>query len=286
MRWAAQALLIVGILTAPAHAAVNLYSLEREIALGRQLADELERQVRLVDDPILSEYVNRVAQNIARQSEVRMPIIVRIIEAGDLNAFTLPGGHIYVNSAMLKLTESEAELAFVLAHEIGHATARHATRQASRDQLITLGSIPATIFGGWTGAALRQLVRGGSELGLAKSSRNFESQADELGLQFLETAGYDATAASDVFERIALTERQQPDLFNRLHSSHPLTESRIQHAQKILSTIASKRDEWVVNTSEYETMRRRAVEVEDKRIAAERRQTGPSLDPDRTDTNH
>jgi predicted Zn-dependent protease len=144
-------------LLAPPQAAraVNLYTLDREIALGKQLSAEVERQAKLADDPILSEYVNRVAQNIARQSDATLPVTVRIIESGDLNAFTLPGGHIYLNSALLKLTESEAELAFILAHEIGHVAARHATREASRDELLRAGSLPLWILGGWSGVAVR-----------------------------------------------------------------------------------------------------------------------------------
>ncbi len=254
---------------------VNFYSVEREIALGKQLAAELERQVRLADDPILSEYVNRLVQNLARQSDVTIPVTVRIIESGDLNAFTLPGGHIYINSAMLRLTESEAELAFVLAHELGHVAARHATREASRDQLIQLGAIPMSVLGGWTGLALRQVSEPGAKLGLLKGEREFESQADRLGVDTLDRAGYDPEASIEVFERIEGAERKTPGRITRLGETHPLTAARIARTQKRLEEISGKRDAYIVNTSEYEEMRIRAVVLEERRAATE--QTGPNL---------
>ena len=254
----------------------NLYSIEREIALGKQLAAELERQIKLADDPILSEYVNRIAQNLARNSEAPLPIAVRIIESGDPNAFTLPGGHIYVTSAMVRLTESEAELAFVLAHEIGHASARHATRSASRDELAHLTSLPLSVWGGWTGLGVRQLAATGTHLGLLKGAREFETQADRLGVDYMERAGYDPEAAIDVFERIEGTERKTPGKLARLSGDHPITASRIADTQKYLNANTGKRPEYVITTSEYEQMRVRAVTLETKRAAEEGR-TGPVL---------
>ncbi len=252
--------------TVPARA-VNFYSLEHEIALGKQLSAELERQVKLADDPILGEYVNRVAQKIARQSDATLPVTVRIIESGDLNAFTLPGGHIYLNSAMLRLTESEAELAFILAHEIGHVAARHATQQATRNQLLQAGSIPLMVLGGWSGVALRELAPAAGRLGALKGARDFEAQADRLGLDFMDRSGYDPSAAIDMFERIEGAERKVPGRVQRLWSDHPITASRIDATQKQLNQIAGHRDEYVVNTSEYEEMRVRAVALEERRAA-------------------
>jgi predicted Zn-dependent protease len=244
---------------------LNFYSIEREIALGKQLSAELERQVKLADDPILSEYVNRVAQNIARHSDVVFPVGVRIIESGDLNAFTLPGGHIYVTSAMLKLTESEAELAFVMAHELGHVAARHATREATRNEFIQFGTLPLSVWGGWTGVALRAFAAPSAKLGLLKGAREFEFQADRLGIDYLNRSGYDPTAAVDVFERIEATERKKPGPVTRLYEDHPLTASRIEQTQKHLNEISGGRSEYVINTSEYEEMRLRMTAVEQRR---------------------
>lgn len=245
--------------------AVNFYSIERELALGKQLSAELERQVKLADDPILSEYVNRVAQNIARYSDAAVPITVRIVESGDLNAFTLPGGHIYLNSALLKLTESESELAFVLAHEIGHVAARHGTKEATRNRLMQIGSVPLVLLGGWGGAGMRELANAGGQLGALKGVRDFETQADRLGLDYLDRAGYDPEAAIEIFERVEGAERKIPGPVRRLWSDHPITASRIAAAEKRLNEIKGHRDEYVVNTSEYEEMRLRAVALEDRR---------------------
>jgi predicted Zn-dependent protease len=267
MRRAALALLCLSIAqTIPARA-VNFYSVEHEIALGKQLSAELERQVKLADDPILSEYVNRVAQKIARQSDAALPVTVRIVESGDLNAFTLPGGHIYLNSALLKLTESEAELAFILAHEIGHVAARHATKEASRNQLLQVGSVPLMILGGWSGMAVRQLAGTTERLGALKGARGSELEADRLGLDFLDKSGYDPSAAIDMFERIESAERKVPGRLKRLWSDHPITASRIDATQKHLNEISGHREEYVINTSEYEEMRLRAVALEERRAA-------------------
>jgi predicted Zn-dependent protease len=263
------ALGMVCLLLAPALPArsVNFYSIEHELALGKQLSAELERQVKLSDDAILSEYVNRVAQKITRQSDATLPVTVRIIESGDLNAFTLPGGHIYLNSGLLRLTESESELAFVLAHEIGHVAARHATREATRNELLQAGSIPLMVLGGWSGMALREFASAGGRTGAMKGVRDFEAQADRLGLDYMDRSGYDPSAAIDMFERIEGRERKIPGRVKRLWSDHPITASRIDAAQKHLNEIAGHRPEYVVNTSEYEEMRLRAIALEERRTA-------------------
>ena len=241
--------------------AVNLYSVEREIALGKQLSAEVERQAKLSNDAILTEYVNRVAQNIARRSDAILPITARIIESSGLNAFTLPGGHIYLNSGLLKLTESEAELAFILAHEIAHVSARHGTREASRDELLRVGSLPLAVLGGWSGMGLRELISASGRAGILKGARDFELQADRLGLDYLDRSGYDPAAAIDVFERIEGAERKIPGKVQRLWSDHPVTVSRIKATEKHLDEIAGHHDEYVVNTSEYEEMRVRALAI-------------------------
>jgi beta-barrel assembly-enhancing protease len=259
----ALAALLIGVFAvARVSAAANLYSLERETALGKQLAVEVERQVKLADDPILVEYVNRVAQKIAHESDLAFPVTVKVIESGELNAFTLPAGHIYVNTAMLRLTESEAELAFVLAHEIGHVSARHSTEQASVQQLTKIGTIPLVLLSGGWARALAELA---AEPGLKKVAREFETQADQLGITFLARCGYDPTAAVDFFERIEGAERKTPGRVARLYGDHPITASRIGATEKRLNAIVGTRTEWVINTSEYEEMRLRMVAIEERR---------------------
>ena len=236
---------------------MNFYSLEQERSLGRQLAAEVARQAKLVDDPIISEYVNRLGQNLARNSDVTFPVRFTLIQADEINAFTLPGGFIYVNTGTVRLSDNEAELASVMAHELGHASARHATRQMTRNDLAGLAQIPLAIAGGWAGFGARQAAAAAMPMAMFKFSRGFENEADMLGLQYLWKAGYDPTAALDMFERIESTEKRTPGAVSRLFRSHPLTADRIRRTQKSIEEMLPGRKEYVLNTSDYEAVRAR-----------------------------
>lgn len=234
----------------------NFYSVERELALGRQLALEVEKQAKLYQDPIVTEYVNRVAQNLVRHSDVTFPVTVKMLEADAPNAYTLPGGHVFVATGLVRLTESEAELASALAHELGHVAARHATRQATREQMGSVAAIPAVIFGGpLAGAAAKHAM----PLGFLKLSRAFEGEADTLGLQYLYDAGYDPSAAVDMFERLEALERKNPGGLAQLLNTHPGTADRIAKTQANIDGMLRGKSEYIVNTSEYEDVRKRLV---------------------------
>src|SRR3981189_2795079 len=189
---------------------VNFYSIEKEIALGKQLAQEVERQAKIIEDPIIAEYVNRVGQNLVRNSDAKVPFTIKVLDSEEVNAFALPGGFFFVNTGLVLKAESEAELAGVMAHEIAHVAARHGTRQATRGQLINYGSIPLIFIGGWAGYAIRQGLSLAIPLGFLKFSRGFESEADMLGLQYMYKAGYDPTAFVDFFEKIESLEKRNP----------------------------------------------------------------------------
>lgn len=236
---------------------VNFYSLAQEFALGKQLAIEVEKQARMVEDPVVSEYVNRLGQNLARNSDVEFPVSFRVIESDEINAFTLPGGYVFINAGLVRLTANESQLAAALAHELGHAAARHATRQATRNQLVKLGIVPLSILGGWTGFGVAQAASLGAPMAQFKFSREFESEADLLGLQYLWKAGYDPNASVDLFENLASSERREPGSVARLFRTHPLTLDRIGNTQKNIDQILPAREEYVINTSEYEEVRER-----------------------------
>ena len=189
---------------------VNLYSLEKEIALGKQDAQEIERQAKIVDDPVIAEYVNRVGQNLVRNSDVKVPVTIKVLDAEEVNAMALPGGFFFVNSGLILKAETEAELAGVMAHEIAHIAARHGTRQATRGQIINLASIPLIFMGGWTGYGIRQATSVLVPMAFLKFSRGFEREADLLGLQYLYKAGYDPTSFVDFFEKIQSMEKRKP----------------------------------------------------------------------------
>ena len=180
---------------------MNFYSLEKEIALGKRMASEIERSSRIVDDPVIAEYINRIGQNIVRNSDAKVPFTIRMIDSDQVNAFALPGGFFFVNSGLMLRAESEAELAGVMAHEIAHVAARHGTRQATRGQVINLASIPLIFLGGWTGYGIRQAAGFAVPIGFLKFSRKFEQEADFLGLQYLYATGYDPSAFVDFFEK-------------------------------------------------------------------------------------
>jgi predicted Zn-dependent protease len=252
----------------------NFYSLEKEIALGKQLSIEVQKQARIIDDPIVAEYLNRLGQNLVRNSDVTFPVSFTLIDADEINAFTLPGGFIFVNTGVLRLSDNEAELASVLAHELGHAAARHATRQATREQMIGLGTIPLSIVGGVAGLAVRQAANLMAPMAFFSFSRAFETEADLLGIQYLWKAGYDPNASIDMFERVEASERKQPGSVSKLFRTHPLTPDRIEKTQKNIDELLPGQAEYVINTSEYEAVRERLAT-----FAAQRK-------PDLKESNH
>src|SRR5664279_4974586 len=197
---------------------INFYSLEKEIAMGKQLAQEVERQAKIIDDPIIAEYVNRVGQNLVRNSDAKVPFTIKVLDSEEVNAFALPGGFFFVNSGLMLKAETEAELAGVMAHEIAHVAARHGTRQATRGELINIGTIPLIFMGGWTGYAIRQGMGLAIPMGFLTFTRAFEREADYLGLQYLYKSGYDPTAFVDFFEKIQTLEKKKPGSMAKVFS--------------------------------------------------------------------
>jgi predicted Zn-dependent protease len=256
---------------------VNFYSIEKEIALGKQVAQEVERQARIIDDPVIAEYVNRVGQNLVRNSDTKVPVTIKVLDSEDVNAMALPGGFFFVNSGLILKAESEAELAGVMAHEIAHIAARHGTRQATRGQLVNLASIPLIFMGGWTGYGIRQASSVLVPLGFLSFSRGFESEADMLGLQYLYKAGYDPTAFVDFFEKIQSDEKKKPGTMAKVFSSHPLTDDRIKNSQKNIQEILAAKPEYVVTTSEFSDVKARLVSMHNRRKVDDKDANRPKL---------
>jgi predicted Zn-dependent protease len=244
---------------------INFYSLEKEIALGKQMAQEVERQAKIVDDPIVSEYVNRLGQNLAHNSDAIVPFTVKVIESDDVNAFALPGGFLFVNTGLIRHAANEAELAGVMAHEVAHVAARHGTKQATRGQIANIASVPLIFLGGWAGYAIRQAAGLAVPMGFLKFSRGMEQQADRLGLEYLYRAGYDPVAFLDFFERIETLEKKKPGLIANVFSSHPPTKDRIRRAQKEIQTQLAARPEYVLDTSEFQDAKKRLAMLDDGR---------------------
>lgn len=256
---------------------VNFYSIEKEIAMGKSYAQEVERQAKVVDDPIISEYVNRVGQNLVRNSDVKVPVVIKVLDAEEVNAFALPGGFFFVNTGLIMRAESEAELAGVMAHEIAHIAARHGTKQATRGQIANLATIPLIFMGGWTGYIIRQGAGLAIPMGFLSFSRGFEREADLLGLQYLYKAGYDPTAFVDFFEKLQSMEKKKPGTMSKVFATHPLTDDRIRDAQKNIQEILDAKPEYVVTTSEFHDVKNRLASLLNKRKLDEPDANRPKL---------
>jgi len=244
---------------------VNFYSIEKEIALGKQLASEVERQAKIINDPVVSEYVNRIGQNLVRNSDAKVPFTIKVIDSEEVNAFALPGGFFFVNSGLILKADNEAELAGVMAHEIAHVAARHGTRQATRGEIAQLGMIPLVFMGGWTGYGLYQAASVLVPVTFLKFSRGFESEADMLGLEYMYKAGYDPEAFVDFFEKVETLEKRKPGTMAKVFSTHPMTDDRIRAAQKNIQELLKAKPEYVLTTSEFNDVKARLMAMHNRR---------------------
>src|SRR6202049_4733362 len=258
---------------------VNFYSLEREIALGKGLAQEEERSAKLVGDPIVSEYVNRVGQNLVRNSDAKVPFTIKVIDSDVVNAFALPGGFFYVNSGLLLRADSEAELAGVMAHEIAHVAARHGTKDATKGELAQLAMIPLIMLGpgGWAGYGLYEGLNFAIPMSFLQFSRQHEYEADYLGLQYMYKAGYDPNAFVTFFERIQADEKRRPGTIPKVFSTHPPTPVRIEATQKEIARILPNKPEYIVTTSEFDSVKGRLRNIMFARKAQDNAPGKPTL---------
>jgi len=286
---------------------LNFYSLEHEIALGKQLAQEVDRSAKFITDPVVTEYVNRVGQNLVRNSDAQVPFTIKVIDSDQINAFALPGGFFYVNSGLIMHADEESELAGVMAHEIAHVCARHGTKNATKGQIMQLATIPLVMLGpgGWAGYAIYQGAQLIVPISFLKFSRDAEREADYLGLQYMYKAGYDpnsfvsffekVTALENLglqymykagydpnsfvsfFEKVTALEKKQPGSVPKIFATHPPTPDRIEAAQKEIATILPAREEYIVSTSEFDVVKRRLGMIESNQKVNDKGGSKPSL---------
>jgi predicted Zn-dependent protease len=249
---------------------LNFYSVDKEMAWGKQLADEVARESKIDDDPILSEYINRVGQNLVRNSDAKVPFTFKVIDGEEMNAFALPGGYVFVYTGLIKLASEEDEFAGALAHEIAHVAARHMTCRASQQQVAKAASIiPGILLPGIGGWAARQAANAAIPMSFLSFSRHDEAEADYLGIQYMYAAGYDPTGAISIFEKFESLQKSKPGAVARVLATHPTDADRIHKTEQEIDKILPAKDEYVVNTSEYTSVRERLIAREAGRKKAD-----------------
>jgi len=256
----------------------NWYTVEGQVARGRQYAQQIESQIKLVSDPVVTEYVNRVGQNLVRNSDAQVPFTIKVIDSDVVNAMALPGGFFYVNSGLILASDEEAEMAGVMAHEIAHVAACHYGREMTRLQLLQLASIPAIFMGGAIGYGVYEGMGLGIPLTFFKFSREFEAQADYLGIQYMYRAGYDPSAFVSFFEKIQAMEKKKPGTLSKAFATHPQTPDRIEKSQEEIRKILPAKQQYVVTTSEFDEVKARLAAIENKHKVIDQKDSGkPSL---------
>jgi hypothetical protein len=243
---------------------LDFYSLDREIALGRSLSQEVEGSARLVTDPVINEYINRIGQNLVRNSDARVPFTIKVLDNEEVNAFALPGGFFYVDSGLILAADNEAELAGVMAHEIAHVAARHATKNMTRAQIWNFASVPLIFVGGPVAYAVAEVAGLAVPLGFLKFSRDAEREADLLGLEYDYVSGYDPEAFVEFFEKLNV-EKKKPNLVAKAFATHPMNVERIEAAQEEIRKYLPDRSEYIVDTSEFENVKARLMMLENGR---------------------
>ena len=256
----------------------NWYSVERQVAMGRQFAQQVEAQVKLVNDPVVTEYINRLGQNLVRNSDAQVPFTIKVIDSDVVNAMALPGGFFYVNSGLILAADEEAEVAGVMAHEIAHVAACHAAREQTRASLLQMASIPFIFVGGGIGYAGYEAAGLAGMFGILKFSRGFEAEADYLGIEYMYRAGYDPSAFVSFFEKVQAMEKKKPGTLAKAFDTHPQSQDRIEKSQEEIRKILPARAQYVVTTSEFDEVKARLAAIENKhKLLDEKDSNKPSL---------
>jgi predicted Zn-dependent protease len=255
----------------------DLYSIEADVKIGRTYAQEIERTLKMVEDPVINEYVNRIGQNLVRNSDAKVPFTIKIVDDDVVNAMSLPGGFLYVNSGLILAADDEAELAGAMAHEIAHVALRHGTRTLSRAQMAQMMSLPLIFVGGLPGLAGGEAARIGVPVAFLRFSRAFEAEADYYGLEYMYKAGYDPNAMVSFFEKLQALEKKKPGTLSKAFSTHPQNADRIKKSQKEMATILPPRDNYLETTSEFNDVKSRLAMLENRRKVEDAKQSKPAL---------
>jgi hypothetical protein len=258
----------------------NWYSTNWEIGTGKQYSMEIEKSSHLVTDPVVVEYINRIGQNIVKNSDAKVPFTIKVLDTDEINAMALPGGFFYVNSGLILACDSEDELAGVMAHEISHVAAHHAAREMTKLNYMQLGQIPLIIFtqGTWTGYGIYEASQLAVPLTFLQFSREYEAEADYLGIQYMYKAGYDPQGMVSIFEKLAALEKHKPGALSKAFSDHPATPDRIAAVENEIATILPAEPQYMVTSSEFDQVKARLARIQNKRGLNDKKNNGkPTL---------
>jgi predicted Zn-dependent protease len=256
----------------------NWYTVEGQVARGRVYAQQIEAQIKLVNDPVVTEYVNRIGQNLVRNSDAQVPFTIKVIDSDVVNAMALPGGFFYVNSGLILAADEEAEMAGVMAHEIAHVAACHFGREMTRLNLLQMASIPAIFMGGALGYGIYQGMGLAVPMAFLKFSRGFEAEADYLGVEYMYRAGYDPSAFVSFFEKLQAMEKKKPGTISKAFETHPQTADRIEKSQEEIRKVLPSKPQYVVTTSEFDEVKARLASIENRHKVLDQKDANkPSL---------
>jgi len=251
----------------------NWYSTNWEVAMGHQYSTEIDKASHLITDPVITEYVNRIGQNLVKNSDAKVPFTIKVLDADEVNAMALPGGFLYVNSGLILACDSEDELAGVMSHEISHVIAHHAARNMTRMNYTQIGMVPVMILtqGSLAGLGIYEASQVAIPITFLQFSRSYEAEADYLGVQWMYKAGYDPQGMVSIFEKLSALEKHKPGALSKAFEDHPATPDRIAAVEQEIATILPPRPDYLVTTSEFDRVKARLERLENKRRVDDRR---------------
>ena len=252
----------------------NWYSLDSQVRMGQEFAKQVEQSSHVITDPYVNEVINRLGQNLQRNSDTHLPFTIKILDVEDVNAFALPGGYMFVNAGAILLADDESEIAGVMAHEIGHVAACHAARGATRGALAQIGMIPVIIMtGGIAGLGVGEAANYGVPAVFRKFSRSFEAQADYLGIQYMYKAGYDPNGMVNFFEKLATLDKKRPGIYVKVYGDHPQTPDRLEKSQEEIGKILPPREQYMIDSSDFEQAKKRLALIMKHRLKENKNET-------------